>query len=250
MNHYCWQYVKNGDYEGFYDYEIALRKRRRYPPFINLALLRISYPMDWADGPTQLARITALLRSESKGVTVLGPAPAPLPSRGDAGGFSASSRLETGNHPCPLCRASASRLAPEPAYFTGYRPREHAVARKTFFLKRKAASGTTDAKGLSAAHPASWVQPCKGGRRSCDCVRCKRGGGLWRRFLSDPHNVCFIGTNRMPSATCSPPVRTKPSRWYALTAEGAALTVSGAWGARLRRWLRNVSKSRRPIPCL
>lgn len=50
MNHYCWQYVKNGDYEGFYDYEIALRKRRRYPPFINLALLRISYPMDWVDG--------------------------------------------------------------------------------------------------------------------------------------------------------------------------------------------------------
>ena len=153
-------------------------------------------------------------------------------------------------HPCPLCRASASRLAPEPAYFTGYRPREHAVARKTFFLKRKTASGTTDAKGRSAAHPASWVQPCKGGRRSCDCVRCKRGGGLWRRFLSDLHNVCFIGTNRMPSATCSPPVRTKPSRWYALTAEGAALTVSGAWGARLRRRLRNVSKSRRPIPCL
>ena len=80
-------------------------------------------------------------------------------------------------HPCPLCRASASRLAPEPAYFTGYRPREHAVARKTFFLKRKAASGTTDAKGLSAAHPASWVQPCKGGRRSCDCVRLQ----AWRR---------------------------------------------------------------------
>ena len=79
VNHYCWQYVKNGDYEGFYEHEIALRRRRRYPPFINLALLRISYPMDWADGPTQLARITALLRSESKGVTVLGPAPAPLP---------------------------------------------------------------------------------------------------------------------------------------------------------------------------
>ena len=81
VNHYCWQYVKSGDYEGFYEHEIALRKRRRYPPFINLALLRVSYPMDWADGPTQLARITALLRSESKerNVTVLGPAPAPLP---------------------------------------------------------------------------------------------------------------------------------------------------------------------------
>ena len=43
VNHYCWQYVKNGDYEGFYDYEIALRKRRRIPPSSNLALLRISY---------------------------------------------------------------------------------------------------------------------------------------------------------------------------------------------------------------
>lgn len=81
VNHYCWKFVKNGDYEGFYDYEIALRKRRRYPPFINLALLRLSYPFDWADGPTLLSRITAQLRSESRaaGVTVLGPAPAPLP---------------------------------------------------------------------------------------------------------------------------------------------------------------------------
>ena len=102
VNHYCWQYVKNGDYEGFYDYEIALRKRRRYPPFINLALLRISYPMDWADGPTQLARITALLRSESKGVTVLAPRPRRCRSCGDAGGFSASSRLETGNPSVPF----------------------------------------------------------------------------------------------------------------------------------------------------
>ena len=79
VDHYCWQYVKDGDYRGFYEHEIALRKRRRYPPFINLALLRISYPMDWADGPTALARITAQLRAETHGVTILGPAPAPLP---------------------------------------------------------------------------------------------------------------------------------------------------------------------------
>lgn len=81
VNHYCWKFVKDGDYEGFYEHEIALRKRRRYPPFINLALLRLSYPLDWADGPTLLSRITAQLRSESRaaGVSVLGPAPAPLP---------------------------------------------------------------------------------------------------------------------------------------------------------------------------
>ena len=73
--------MQSGDYEGFYRHEIELRRRRRYPPFINLALLRISWPLDWEDGQTRLARITALLRDEAgkKGVTVLGPAPAPMP---------------------------------------------------------------------------------------------------------------------------------------------------------------------------
>ncbi|MEG2004981.1 MAG: primosomal protein N', partial [Bilophila sp.] len=81
VQHYCWKFVKEGDYEGFYAHEIALRQRRRYPPFINLALLRISYPVEWEDGAAHLAKITAQLRSQSqeKGVTVLGPAPAPLP---------------------------------------------------------------------------------------------------------------------------------------------------------------------------
>ena len=79
--HYCWGYVRQGDYEGFYEHEIALRERRRYPPFINLALLRISYEADWEEGKALLAEITARLRERSRGsgVTVLGPAPAPLP---------------------------------------------------------------------------------------------------------------------------------------------------------------------------
>lgn len=81
VQHYCWKFVREGDYEGFYAHEIALRQRRRYPPFINLALLRISYPVEWEDGPAHLAKITAQLRIQSKerNVTVLGPAPAPLP---------------------------------------------------------------------------------------------------------------------------------------------------------------------------
>ena len=81
VDHYCWQFVRNGDYEGFYEYEIALRRRRRYPPFTNLALLRLSYPLDWTEGEARLARIAALLRSEGRErkVSVLGPAPAPLP---------------------------------------------------------------------------------------------------------------------------------------------------------------------------
>lgn len=78
--HYCWKFVREGDYIGFYEQEIALRQRRKYPPFTNLALIRISYAMEWKDGPDRLSVITAQLRAESreKGVTVLGPAPAPL----------------------------------------------------------------------------------------------------------------------------------------------------------------------------
>ncbi len=80
INHYCWKFIQKGDYEGFYAHEIELRRHRRYPPFINLALLRASWPVTWADGPGKLATISAMLRSEGArhGITVLGPAPAPL----------------------------------------------------------------------------------------------------------------------------------------------------------------------------
>ena len=80
VSHYCWQYVQHGDYEGFYAEELARRERRRYPPFTHLALIRISFALDWAEGPTALTALTAQLRTLGReaGVTVLGPAPAPL----------------------------------------------------------------------------------------------------------------------------------------------------------------------------
>lgn len=79
--HYCWRFVQKGDYEGFYAHEIALRERHRYPPFIHLALVRITWAADWEEGKARLARVSALLREKSGscGVTVLGPVPAPLP---------------------------------------------------------------------------------------------------------------------------------------------------------------------------
>lgn len=79
--HYCWRFVRHGDYEGFYAHEIALRERHRYPPFINLALLRVTWAADWEEGKARLARIATLLREKGRagGVTVLGPVPAPLP---------------------------------------------------------------------------------------------------------------------------------------------------------------------------
>lgn len=78
--HYCWDFVKTGDYEGFYEYEIALRQQRRYPPFVKLALIRLSFPWDWAEGQSRVNQFSAALRQHGRalGLTVLGPAPAPL----------------------------------------------------------------------------------------------------------------------------------------------------------------------------
>jgi primosomal protein N' (replication factor Y) len=82
-SHYCWEYILNGDYEGFYRRELERREKRRYPPFVHLALLRVSYPLGWARGPSLLRHLGEALREAGKelGVAVLGPAPAPFPKR-------------------------------------------------------------------------------------------------------------------------------------------------------------------------
>jgi primosomal protein N' (replication factor Y) len=81
--HYCWEYVKNNDYEGFYRQELARRELRRYPPFVRLALVRLSFPPAWAEGPARLAELSRKLKAagQNLGVEVLGPAPAPHPMR-------------------------------------------------------------------------------------------------------------------------------------------------------------------------
>lgn len=78
--HYCWQYVRENDYAGFYRQEIAMREKRRYPPFVRLGLVRMSFPVIWSGGAACLDQITLALRAAGKeaGVIVLGPAPAPL----------------------------------------------------------------------------------------------------------------------------------------------------------------------------
>ncbi len=85
VNHYCWKYIKNADYEGFYADELARREKRRYPPFINLALIRISFAHDYAEGMDvikelgkELRNYSAELQNTPQSVTVLGPTPAPL----------------------------------------------------------------------------------------------------------------------------------------------------------------------------
>ncbi len=79
-SHYCWQYVKTADYAGFYAEEIARRERRLYPPFVRLALLRMNFPADWGKGMGAVEDVAAHLRARGRdlGMTVLGPAPAPI----------------------------------------------------------------------------------------------------------------------------------------------------------------------------
>ena len=80
-SHYCWKFVQGGDYEGFFEHEIALRRKRRYPPFTRLALIRMSFPVDFTDGAARINELSALLRTKGRehNLMVLGPAPAMLP---------------------------------------------------------------------------------------------------------------------------------------------------------------------------
>ncbi len=80
INHYCWKHIQRADFEGFYAEELAKREKRHYPPFVHLALIRLSYAFDFIEGAAILMRMGAELRRMGKdmGVSVLGPAPAPL----------------------------------------------------------------------------------------------------------------------------------------------------------------------------
>jgi primosomal protein N' (replication factor Y) len=78
--HVCWDFVRANDYLGFYQAELELRRKRRYPPFVKLALLRIHYTANW-DGGTQVLNETSKIGREAgkeRNVQFLGPAPAPL----------------------------------------------------------------------------------------------------------------------------------------------------------------------------
>ena len=80
VNHYCFHYVLNNDYEGFYENEIARRAKYEYPPFVNLALVRISYEREATKAQDELKRFGLLMNTlaNEHNVKMLGPATAPL----------------------------------------------------------------------------------------------------------------------------------------------------------------------------
>ena len=80
VTNYCLQYVVNNDYEGFYQSEISRRELHQYPPFVHLALIRLSFEREDATAALELQDLSRHFRvaAAKYGVTMLGPAPAPL----------------------------------------------------------------------------------------------------------------------------------------------------------------------------
>ncbi len=77
--HYCWQYIRENNYQGFYEQELELRRRFSYPPFTCLGLIRMSYPVQSGKGERSFARFQQAVRLEStSGLRLLGPVPSPL----------------------------------------------------------------------------------------------------------------------------------------------------------------------------
>ena len=78
--HYCWGFIVENDYRGFFEREQSVREKRRYPPFTKLGLIRMTFPVGCEDGMQRITELARLVRDAGRacGVTVLGPAPAPL----------------------------------------------------------------------------------------------------------------------------------------------------------------------------
>lgn len=78
--HFCWKYIRDCDYEGFFSQEIQRRQTFDYPPFVKLGLIRFSFPASWPDKQRFLAdlRQRASEAGAHSAIRLLGPAPALL----------------------------------------------------------------------------------------------------------------------------------------------------------------------------
>lgn len=78
--HPLWTDVLSADYGSFYQREIGKREKFGYPPFACLALIRLSHGVDDEAGAGYVSGAAGVLRDAAAtlGVSVLGPAPAPL----------------------------------------------------------------------------------------------------------------------------------------------------------------------------
>lgn len=74
-----WSSVTSADYKTFFEREIEKRRKFNYPPFTKLALIRISYPLNWDGDEICTPFFTKIRESAMKiGLMAMGPVPAPL----------------------------------------------------------------------------------------------------------------------------------------------------------------------------
>ncbi|MET3557432.1 primosomal protein N' (replication factor Y) [Streptococcus rupicaprae] len=77
-DHYAIRFAKDQDYEGFYHYEMAIRRQLRYPPYVYTVALTLSHK-DETFVAQQAYRVMGLLREQlSDQVQLLGPTPKPI----------------------------------------------------------------------------------------------------------------------------------------------------------------------------
>jgi len=81
LEHNIFKYVLTQDYEGFYRYELSMRKALNYPPFSRISRLVIRGKVEEkVDSVSELLaeELLNFIKREGLNVDVLGPAPAPL----------------------------------------------------------------------------------------------------------------------------------------------------------------------------
>ena len=79
-SHYVFKYVKEHDYDGFSEKELALRKKLNYPPFTRMVALEIESEQEHAGEilANQIRQVLVELLKEFQGVELLGPSRAAL----------------------------------------------------------------------------------------------------------------------------------------------------------------------------
>ena len=77
-NHYAISFAKNQDYEGFYTYEMGIRRSLGYPPYYFTIGLTLSHKSEEAVVKKSYEIVSLLRQQLSNGIRILGPTPKPI----------------------------------------------------------------------------------------------------------------------------------------------------------------------------
>lgn len=76
--HYSINFAQKGDYIGFYNEEINIRKKLNYPPYYNICLIKL-IGMDYDLVNNEALKIRNYLTNQKNNITILGPSPCMIP---------------------------------------------------------------------------------------------------------------------------------------------------------------------------